>query len=138
MAMRSIETKTYRNKEGVDEEWLILREWDGYDHPSYHRIMRLQPEEVSLNRGRLKNFIPYWKSPEWDICKETIELELIPYKNVGRDSYINYVNRYTEAIAWCGENSTKRWSTMPTPDLYVVAFWFEEPKDAMLFKLRWL
>lgn len=125
--MKSIQHKGYFGENGDKSDWLILRTWDGYDKPNYYRLIELQPDEINLNAGRLKNFI-HFREPEWCYGPTTVEVMMVQTPGY------RVKESYTQVIEWCAANSTGKWSFIPMYD-GEAQFWFENISDAVHFKL---
>ena len=110
--------------------YLVIRYWDGYDKPSYSRVLPInEPEEINLDAGRFENFV----NRPIQTSKATFD-------------YVTF-NDYTlaEFFNWAFENTTGKWSieVIGTHGYhrplcgFIATLWFENEADAVAFKLMW-
>ena len=124
----------------LGNNYLIVREWDGYDKPSYTPVFKITEEEIDFAGGRF---------------------ERLQYGKLGHKFIIGIIKglKIEETIDWIHENTTGVWSfdiSTDTLDCYggsnyqnngsssqqffdfVWIFYFIDEEDAVAFKLRWL
>jgi len=133
--MISVEARKY-----LGDNWLIVREWDGYDRPNYSRVFEITKEEIDFAGGRFERF-QYGKLEHNFIIGVTKGLKI------------------EETIDWIHENTTGVWSfdiSTDTLDCYggsnyqnndssgqqffdiVWLFYFKDEEDIVAFKLGWI
>lgn len=118
--MISVEARKYLGKYCV-----LIREWDGYDHPNYTPIFNITEEELEFEGGR---FI----RKEWMPINNTELLIAVPD--------LPAVTNIEDTINWVAENTSKKWNFEIFESYdpqFIWKFHFESEKDAVAFKLRW-
>lgn len=109
--------------------YLMVREWDGYDRPSYTPVFNITEEEIDFFGGRFERF-KYGKS-EHKFC-------------IGVTNGL----KIEETIDWIHENTTGVWSFDISTEFphcrideeffdVVWIFYFIKEEDVVAFKLRW-
>ena len=123
----SIDARKY-----LGHNYLIVREWDGYDKPSYTPVFKITEEEIDFAGGRFEKMLD---------TRISLKKKLI----IG----ITKETNIEEIINWIYENANNLWyfdistdaSDCYFKDVYygevVWVFYFKDKKDAMGFKLRW-
>ena len=120
--------------------YLIVREWDGYDKPSYTPIFKITEEEIDFIGGRFKRF-------EYGRLEHKFSIGVVKGLKIEK------------RIDWIHENATGVWSfdiSTDTLDCYggsnyqingsdsqqffdiVWLFYFKDEEDIVAFKLRWI
>lgn len=109
--------------------YLIVREWDGYDKPSYSPVFKITEEEIDFIGGRFERF-KFGRAIHKFNIGITKELKL--------EEIIDWIHENTTNV-WCFDISTDFSECHMGTDSFDVVwiFYFGNEEDAMAFKLRW-
>lgn len=110
--------------------YLIVREWDGYDKPNYTPVFKITEEEIDFVGGRFKRF-KYGKS------KYKFSIGVV--KKLKIEKTIDWIHENTTGI-WSFDISTDAVDCHIDTEFFVLVwiFYFKKEEDAVAFKLGWI